>query len=173
MESCGLEGRLPGPVTGSEGHWRLPVAPSRISCTMSEYRDTTSIYTDIAHDIVHDVVIRHPYIPICVHFSLRYRLVFFDIVVNIGWQGFRVWSVLISGYDIVYDDERSTPHLSTARPQPRPMIYFLLLKWSHFRNLVRIFKKFSKYHTTKINYVSRILVRIFIKFSNSHTRKLN
>ena len=62
-----------------------------------------SLYTNIAHDIVHDVVIRFPYIPILRAFFLRYRLVFFDIVVNIGWQGFWVWSVLISGYDIGYD----------------------------------------------------------------------
>ena len=89
-----LEGLpLPWPVTGSEGHRRLPV----------EYRDTISLYTDIAYDIVHDVVIRYPYIPILRAFLLRYRLVFFDIVDNIGWQGFWVWSVLISGYDIVYD----------------------------------------------------------------------
>ena len=49
---------------------------------MSEYRDTISLYTDIAYDIVQDVVIRYPYIPILRAFFLRYLLVFFDIVVD-------------------------------------------------------------------------------------------
>ena len=41
----GLKGWLP--VAGSEGHWLLRLAPSHVSCTMSGYRDTISIYTDI------------------------------------------------------------------------------------------------------------------------------
>ncbi len=40
------------------------LATSHVLYTMSEYRDTISLYTDIAFDIVPDVVIRHPYIPI-------------------------------------------------------------------------------------------------------------
>jgi hypothetical protein len=49
-------------VAGSQRHWQPPTYRA-VTCTMSEYRDTISLYTDIAFDIVPDVVIRHRYIP--------------------------------------------------------------------------------------------------------------
>jgi hypothetical protein len=71
---------------------------------MSEYRDTIYLYTDIAYNIrvIPDVVILHPYIPILQALFFRYLLFFYDIGFDIGWQEKWIWSVLISGNDIVY-----------------------------------------------------------------------
>ena len=93
------EGRLP--LTGSDG--ALAPASGTLQHIVQYVRISGYyILTYIAHDIVPDVVIRYPYIPILCAFYLRYRLVFFDIVVDIGWQGFWVLSVLISYNDIGY-----------------------------------------------------------------------
>ncbi len=70
-----------------------------------QYRATTSVYTDHdkAYEIVHYVELRHPYIPILRSYFQRYRLFFYDIGFNIGWEEKWVWSVLPSGIDIGYD----------------------------------------------------------------------